>query len=522
MQSAGTIEGVLLDGRFQGGRMLGRGRSSVVHEAVDLIDQSPIAIRILRDECAGSALARERFCREAERLRELRHPNVVSVIHSGLYSGRPYIAMELIRGESLAARLSGGGRLGFSEFVPVAAQILQAIGHAHSRSTVIGDIEPSNIMLSEHEEHSNYVTLLDVGPASALGPPSRPAGPATLGAAGYLAPERLNGEHADTRSDVYSLGALFWRMLAGALPFDGPEADTLLNRTLHHELPSLRSELGTETNVPGQVLTLLEQCLQRAPDERPQDANFVVEALIDAVPARRFRLPRASRKTATKSAEKGDTGAIAPSRGREVQGRHEAAGSERRASPETPVQNRGHRPALLMAYGAGAVVLGAVAVLATAGLHRESGFVIPAFARLTDAAHPRSKEASSANVERVLHADPGPRTDRRTKSRPLESREETVRPEDDEGGDADVQPSESEVPPAVPSEPKRRRRPVYIAASIPVQPEQAEAPRQQEASLGTTPVLTSAPVRQSPRSRLLVDRGPSAAALSNDGLMVRN
>jgi hypothetical protein len=178
--------------------------------------------------------------------------------------------------------------------VPIAAQVLKGVGHAHSREMMIRDIKPSNIMLCQRKGRSNFVKVLDFGLAKFM----RNEVPLTegyvLGTAGYLAPEAIVGGPLDLRVDVYALGVLFYHMLAGAPPFAGCEDATIFYKTINERPRPLVELLPENHGVPEGLLELIDDCLAKDASQRPADANIVVERLIDVVPATFFRLPSAA------------------------------------------------------------------------------------------------------------------------------------------------------------------------------------------------------------------------------------
>lgn len=289
--------GRLIGGRYALRRLIGRGGVGDVYLATQVArpgeEERDVVVKMLAGRWLGDSDAVARFEREAKRLRALEHPNIVSMYDSGVDDGRPYLVMEWIDGESLADYISRLGRLGLREFVPIAAQVLKGVGHAHSREMMIRDIKPSNIMLCQRKGRANFVKVLDFGLAKFM----RNEVPLTegyvLGTAGYLAPEAIAGAELDLRVDVYALGVLFYHMLAGAPPFAGCEDATIFYKTINEQPRELVDLLPENHGLPEGLLDLISDCLAKNPEDRPADANIVVERLIDVVPATFFRLPNA-------------------------------------------------------------------------------------------------------------------------------------------------------------------------------------------------------------------------------------
>lgn len=273
-------------------RLLGRGGMGDVYLAARP-DGPDVALKMLSDRWLEEPGAVARFEREATRLKSVEHPNVVGMLGSGVDRGRPYLVMEHVAGEPLSTFLERRGVLTLREFVPIAAQILKAMGHAHLREMMIRDVKPSNIMLCTRKGRANFVKLLDFGLAKFTTKEPRLTEGHVLGTAGYLAPEAIRGEDLDVRVDVYALGVVFYQMLSGTLPFGNEESATLLYKTLDEAPTPLAEVLPKNHEVPDAVIALVSDCLEKDRDLRPNDANIVVERLIDAVPSSLFRLPTA-------------------------------------------------------------------------------------------------------------------------------------------------------------------------------------------------------------------------------------
>lgn len=274
-------------------RLLGRGGMGDVYLASQP-DGPDVALKMLSERWLEQPGAVARFEREATRLKSVEHPNVVAMLGSGVDRGRPYLVMEYVAGEPLSEFLERRGVLTLREFVPIAAQILKAMGHAHLREMMIRDVKPSNIMLCVRKGRANYVKLLDFGLAKFTTKEPQLTEGHVLGTAGYLAPEAIRGEALDVRVDVYALGVVFYQMLSGSLPFGKEQSATLLYKTLDEAPTPLVDVLPKDHEVPDAVIALVSDCLEKDREQRPSDANIIVERLIDAVPSSLFRLPTAT------------------------------------------------------------------------------------------------------------------------------------------------------------------------------------------------------------------------------------
>ena len=245
--------------RFQMVRELGRGAFGVVWEARDLELGRPVAFKIVR---AGgrAALREQRLASEAEAAARLTHPNIVTLYDVGRCEQGPYLVLELLRGETLDDRL-GRERLVPDACVRVAIEIARGLAHAHAAGVVHRDLKPGNVFLCD----DGRVKVLDFGMAHAFGSPKVDGGTPD-----YMAPEQRSGAPEDERTDVFALGVILHRMLAGTLP----------------ETPRRRRSAGTrappEPPLPGSpaLAALVARMLERDPRRRPRDGGEVLAALL--------------------------------------------------------------------------------------------------------------------------------------------------------------------------------------------------------------------------------------------------
>jgi serine/threonine protein kinase len=299
--------------QFEIDHLIGRGGVGLVYKARQSEPARDVVVKVLAPHWQQDPDALARFDREAERLAALHHPNIVEMYDYGHADGRSYLVMEYLQGELLSDHVARKQQLSLEEFVPVAAQVLKGIGHAHSREMMVRDVKPANIMLCERKGRANFVKILDFGLAKLLRGERAITEEHVLGTVGYVAPEAIKGEPTDLRVDVYAIGVLFFYMLAGRLPFEDESNTAIFYKTVHDDPPDLRVVLGEGSGVPEGVIALIESCLAKNPDDRPSDANHVVEQLIDVVPASLFRLPRTQAgrvRAAAVAPHAGNTGMI--------------------------------------------------------------------------------------------------------------------------------------------------------------------------------------------------------------------
>ena len=267
-----------LGGRYQLGPMIGTGGMADVYLAEDLRLHREVAIKILRSDLARDPAFVTRFNKEALAVAALNHPGIVAVYDSGqekTTSGvMPYIVMEYVEGKTLRELLHDGDRLLFDRAIEIVEGILNALSYSHKSGIVHRDIKPGNIMITE----SGAVKVMDFGIARALAD----AG-ATLtstwnivGTAQYLSPEQATGGQADLRSDLYSVGCLFYELISGQPPFSG---ETPVAIAYQHVSAPLIPVTSLTTGLDPVIDSFFEVALAKSPENRYQNAASMLKDL---------------------------------------------------------------------------------------------------------------------------------------------------------------------------------------------------------------------------------------------------
>lgn len=257
---------------------LGAGGMGEVYRAFDERLERPVAIKIIRADYAQTERARHRFRREARLIANLVHPSIVRLYHLLAWQSRECIVMELVEGQTLTEVLQEGPLDG-RRALPLLWQITAGIAHAHELGIIHRDLKTDNVMVTPE----GHAKILDFGLAKRLvastEEPPTPAQPgAVLGTLASLAPEQARGEAVDYRSDLFSLGVLFYRVLTGRAPFRGDTRDEILARVLVSHPPA-PSKLNFK--IPAALSELTIRLLQKEPAARPQGAVEVAAVLRD-------------------------------------------------------------------------------------------------------------------------------------------------------------------------------------------------------------------------------------------------
>jgi eukaryotic-like serine/threonine-protein kinase len=261
---AGPVGSLGPEGRYRLVRRIGVGGMGEVWEADDTVLGRRVALKVLVPELADDARATSRFVREARATAKLTHPNVTRVYDFGRDGGVPYLVMELLEGETLADRLTGGP-LPPSEAARIGAAVADALDAAHRQGIVHRDVKPGNVLLTSAGE----VKVMDFGIAAAADETHSTTGSGLYGTAAYISPERAAGQAATPAADVYSLGAVLYELLTGRPPFLG-DSPVLVVRAHLHERPRPVRELAPW--VPPRLADACEAALAKDPAQRPSSA----------------------------------------------------------------------------------------------------------------------------------------------------------------------------------------------------------------------------------------------------------
>jgi serine/threonine-protein kinase len=274
------VAGMVVADRFRLERPLGQGGMGAVWLAQHIGLDVPCAVKFIHAESAASPEIRARFEREAKSAAQLRSPNVVQVLDHGIWEGAPYIAMELLEGEDLAARLRQRGRLDARETASIASQVARALARAHAAGLVHRDLKPANIFLVRDDDRE-IAKVLDFGVAksASMGMAESDAKTKTgalLGTPYYMSPEQAQGTKVvDHRSDLWALAVVVYQCITGRLPFRSEALGDLLMKIIVEPVP-VPSHVAP---VPPGFDAWWARCAARDPAQRFQSAKELADAL---------------------------------------------------------------------------------------------------------------------------------------------------------------------------------------------------------------------------------------------------
>ncbi len=227
----------LIGGRYRLGAVIGRGGMATIHRATDVRLERQVAVKLLRPEVASDADLAQRFRREALAATVLRHPNIVACLDTGTDGDQPYLVMDLIEGEDLAARLKRGGRLAPGQAARIGLDVARGLGVAHIRGIVHRDVKPGNILLAV----DGRAMVTDFGIARLAMDAEAVLPGTTLGSVHYFSPEQARGTTTTPASDVYGLGLVLFESLTGTRAWTGDTTDAIALARVGQPAPSARA-----------------------------------------------------------------------------------------------------------------------------------------------------------------------------------------------------------------------------------------------------------------------------------------
>jgi len=269
----GQLEpGSMLGDRYEILQLLGQGGMGAVYKARDVELERLVALKLVRPDLASHPEILRRFKQELILAREVTHPNVIRIFDLGQASGVRYITMEYVEGRDLRALLHEKGNFTPEEAVPIFLQIAAALEAAHHAGVVHRDLKPQNILADKN----GRVYVMDFGVARSLETPGMTQTGALMGTPEYMSPEQAKGLKVDVRSDLFSMGIIFYELLSGILPFKADTAmATMFKRMQERVVPLVQAAPG----IPLFLSDIVSKCLEVDVEKRYQSSRAIIEDL---------------------------------------------------------------------------------------------------------------------------------------------------------------------------------------------------------------------------------------------------
>jgi serine/threonine protein kinase len=266
---------------------IGKGGTSVVYRAVDPMLEREVAIKTQSVDMSHNEESVQRFLREARLVASLEHRNIVTVFELGQEANRIYIVMELLRGVDLGTRLRSGRHISLEQKVRIVSEAGRGLAHAHRKGVIHRDVKPRNVFLTD----DGQVKLLDFGLAH-IAQSTLTATGQVMGTPHYMSPEQILGRKPDARSDIFSLGALFYELLTGGKPFDAPTLQEVFDRILARDPEPVRDLAPA---VAEELSRIVSRMMRKSLEDRYPDVDRLLEDLA------RFRRHLESQKLALRT-----------------------------------------------------------------------------------------------------------------------------------------------------------------------------------------------------------------------------
>ena len=269
-------KGQKINDRYEIIRSIGEGGMANVYLGYDTILDRNVAIKVLRGDLSNDEKFVRRFQREALSASSLAHPNIVEMYDVGEDDGTYYIVMEYVEGKTLKQLLKKRGTLTLSEAIDIMSQLTDGMAHAHDSYIIHRDLKPQNIMIKD----DGQIKITDFGIAMALNATQLTQTNSVMGSVHYLPPEQASGKGCTIKSDIYSMGIIFYELLSGSLPFRGDNAVEIALKHMREPLPSLRED---HPEIPQSIENIIRRATAKNPKNRYETAREMHEDLLTAL-----------------------------------------------------------------------------------------------------------------------------------------------------------------------------------------------------------------------------------------------
>lgn len=260
--------------RYQIQAHMAQGGMSDIYRAYDLVNHREVVIKIPDQSMLGDPAQFERFQREMEVMGVLDHPTILKGLGSGKYNRIPYLVTQFVDGQSLRVLLTASAPLPPDQAVSLVRKIADGMAYCHKNEVVHRDLKPENILITADQQP----VIMDFGLALTKGSHRVTYSnlSATMGTPDYMAPEQIEGQRGDQRTDVYALGTILYEMLAGKTPFTGDSSMAVMAQHLNGTAQRLDR---VNPNVSPQLAAIVARCLSRNPEDRYADMPALIDAL---------------------------------------------------------------------------------------------------------------------------------------------------------------------------------------------------------------------------------------------------
>ena len=283
----GLTSGTTFATRYEVIEELGKGGMGRVYKALDKEINEEVAIKLLKPEIASDETTVERFRNELKFARKIAHKNICKMYHLAKDEETPYITMEYVKGEDLKSFVRRKGKLSDEEALSIAKQVCEGLMEAHRLGVVHRDLKPQNIMIDE----AGDAKIMDFGIARSVEAPGVTQTGVMIGTPDYISPEQAEGEEADHRADIYSLGVILYEMVTGSVPFKG---DTALSVALKHKSKLAQDPKQLNPDVSDELNKLILICMEKDREIRYQTAAELladIQNIEEGIPLGERKIP---------------------------------------------------------------------------------------------------------------------------------------------------------------------------------------------------------------------------------------
>ncbi|HEY9678030.1 MAG TPA: protein kinase [Drouetiella sp.] len=280
--------GTTLAGNYEIMEVIGHGGMGVVYKARHALMNRIVAIKMLQAQLISDSMSVKRFQQESMSASRINHPNVITIYDFGISpSGQPFIVMDYLQGESLADVIKNDGQVGVERAIKILSQACDALDHAHKQNVLHRDVKPTNFVLINYDDETDFVKVVDFGVAKLMndspdGQRLTQAGE-VCGSPVYMSPEQCTGAELDQRSDIYSMGIVIYETLTGKLPILGKTMVDTMSKHIS-EMPPTFTQARPDLYIPERLEQVVFRALAKDPNDRQQSMDELRVELENAIP----------------------------------------------------------------------------------------------------------------------------------------------------------------------------------------------------------------------------------------------